>query len=281
MPPIKASAVAVVIPAFNEAATIAAVVAGARARIDNVIVVDDGSIDATGTRAVAAGARVLTHAGNRGKAAALRTGFDDALARGARAVVTLDADGQHDPGHIPGLLAAASRRPDTLVVGARRERRCNAPWIRYAANCTADFWISWAAGRRIVDSQSGYRLYPQALLRDCVLPAERRYGFVYESEILIEAARRGYAVTAVAVDVCYPPAARKSHFRPVVDVCRIVRMVFWKIAAKGLWPSKAILPCSARSPAFVARRTAQAMAVALVKRCNAVHGRRRPRPSID
>lgn len=224
-----------VVPALNEASTIAAVVHAVRAHVSRVIVVDDGSADATAGQAAAAGAEVLTHQATRGKGAALHTGFGRALALGARWVVTLDGDGQHDPAYIPTLIEFINGHPDTLVIGARRARRQVAPKARYAANCVADFWISWAAGRRIVDSQSGFRLYPQALLRECPPPAASGGGFVYESEILIEAARRGYGIAAVPVDVRYPPMARKSHFRPLVDIGRIAGMVSWKIASKGLY----------------------------------------------
>ncbi|HET7369921.1 MAG TPA: glycosyltransferase family 2 protein [Gammaproteobacteria bacterium] len=229
MPP--ADTIVVVIPAHDEAETIGAVVAQARRHVATIIVVDDGSGDATGACAGTAGAAVVTHRCNLGKAAALRSGFDYALRIGAQVVVTLDGDGQHDPDDIPRLVAAADQRPGALVIGARRSRRRDAPRARYRANRIADFWISRAAGCRVVDSQSGFRVYPEALLRSCRLPIARGKGFVFESEILIDAARFGYPLVTVPVEGRYPPGARKSHFRPVVDVCRIVRMVAWKIVS--------------------------------------------------
>ncbi|HET6655434.1 MAG TPA: glycosyltransferase family 2 protein [Gammaproteobacteria bacterium] len=240
----SAASVVVVIPAYGEGETIGSVVAMACKEVSTVIVVDDGSGDATGARASAAGATVLRHADNRGKAAALRSGFDWALRLGARAVITLDGDGQHDPADIPRLIESADRRLGALVIGARSARRQGAPKARYYANAIADFWISRAAGCRIVDSQSGFRLYPEALLRSCRLPVTREKGFVFESEILIDAARTGYAVVAVPVATRYPANARKSHFRPVVDISRIVRMVAWKIFSRRRLPLRSSEPRS-------------------------------------
>jgi glycosyltransferase involved in cell wall biosynthesis len=239
-----ADAVVVVIPAYEEEETITSVVAGARQQILTIIVVDDGSTDATGARAAAAGATVLTHPKNQGKAAALRSGFDWALRLGARAVITLDGDGQHDPADIPRLVDAADRRPGALIIGARSSRREGAPRARYWANGVADFWISRAAGCRISDSQSGFRLYPEALLRSCRLAVTREKSFVFESEILIDAALSGYPVVAVPVASRYPANARKSHFRPVVDISRIVRMVAWKIVSGRHLPERASAPRS-------------------------------------
>jgi glycosyltransferase involved in cell wall biosynthesis len=226
----------VVIPAYNEAATIRDVVTRARALCEHVIVVDDGSTD--GTTQILAGlpVTVLTHAVNRGKAAALWSGFQRALADGADGVMTLDGDGQHRPEDIPRLREVARRHPGCIVIGARLDGREAAPRKRYYANCVANFWISWAAGYRIADSQSGFRYYPAALLRRVRVPHDRPHGFVFESEILIEAARLGVRSVPLAIAAIYAPNARASHFRAVVDVVRITRMVAWKLFSRGLYP---------------------------------------------
>jgi len=150
--------VAVVVPAYDEAATIADIIRRARQQIERVIVVDDGSRDDTAARAEASGAVVLRQTTNQGKGASLWRGMHYALERGADAVVTLDADGQHRPEDIPKLLAAHRRWPGRPIIAARLEHRECAPPLRRFANGMADFWVSWAAGCPIADTQSGFRL---------------------------------------------------------------------------------------------------------------------------
>ena len=206
----------IVIPAFDEAATIADVVERALGH-GPVLVVDDGSTDDTSSLARAAGAEVIRHPRRRGKGQALRTGMAAVAVRGATAVVTLDGDGQHDPDDIPLLLAAAERAPDALVVGGRLAPSPGLPRARWNAIRVAGFFTNWAAGLSVEDTQSGFRLYPRGLLHD--LPT-RRGGFVFETEVLVAAACRGLAVREVAVTML-PRAARRSRFRPLVDGIRI------------------------------------------------------------
>ncbi|MFO1433504.1 MAG: glycosyltransferase family 2 protein [Candidatus Competibacteraceae bacterium] len=227
--------VAVVIPAYNEAATIADIVRRSRRQVDWIIVVDDGSDDATAAHLKDLPAMVIRHQENQGKAASLRDGMQLALAQGAKAVLTLDADGQHCPEDIPRLLAAGRCSPAAVIIAARLQGREQSPWSRRFANKMADFWISWAAGCPIPDTQSGFRLYPAAV---CRLPVahERRHGFVFESEILIEAARNGYYPKAVPIAARYSRQGRRSYYRPLCDTVRITRMVAWKLLARGLYP---------------------------------------------
>ena len=107
------------------------------------------------------------------------------------------------------------------------------PRDRYLANRVANFWIGWAAGQAIEDSQSGFRVYPAGLFRAVGMRYDRSAGFVFESEILIEAARRGTAIVAVPVAAIYEQRGRRSHFRPVLDIARITRMIAWKLLARG------------------------------------------------
>lgn len=241
---------AIVIPAYNEAATIRGVALRAVAEVPAVYVVDDGSTDGTAAALAGVPVTVLTHARNEGKAASLWDGFAAALASGVDVVVTLDGDGQHRPEDVSRLLAAAEQHPHRLVIGARLRGRSAAPAARRWANGIADFWLSWAAGHRIADSQSGQRAYPAALLRD-MLAANLRHdagaSFTLESELLIEAAARGCTTIAVPIDTVYHVGARRSHFRPARDIARIVRMVAARLVAAnlnlpGLWHAVAGTP---------------------------------------
>jgi glycosyltransferase involved in cell wall biosynthesis len=226
---------AVVIPAYNEVRTIRDVVRRALAQSPLVIVVDDGSAD--GTAAVLEGLPVvvLRHEGNRGKAASLRYGASEAIKRGAAAIVTLDGDGQHCPEDIPLLAEAYAAVPGRIAIGSRLHAREEIPPARYWANRFANFWISWAAGYAIADSQSGFRIYPAALFSKAKVNYDEAHSFVFESEILIEAARLGVRAICVPISVIYSTRARPSHFRPVVDIARIVRMVAWRLLARGLY----------------------------------------------
>jgi glycosyltransferase involved in cell wall biosynthesis len=230
----RAAAAAVVIPAYNEAATIRDVAERALRQLPLVIVVDDGSTDGTAGALAGLDVVLLRNAANSGKAASLRRGADEALQRGAQAIVTLDGDGQHCPEDIPLLLGAWREAPADIVIGSRLHRRSLIPRARYWANRVANFWIGLAAGYRIADSQSGFRVYPARLLREARVRCDRARSFVFESEILIEAARLGVHARCVPVQVVYGERARASHFRPVLDIARIVRMVAWRLIAQGL-----------------------------------------------
>jgi glycosyltransferase involved in cell wall biosynthesis len=216
-------AVAVLIPAYDCAATIGAVVAGARQHAARVLVVDDGSRDDTAARAAAAGAEVLRLPQNRGKGAALRAGLERLAAAGATHALTMDGDGQHLAGEIPRLLAASADSPAALVIGERRIGGQEVAPIKRFGNRFADRWVEIACGRALPDTQSGFRIYP--------LPASLRLGaragrFAFETEVLIRAARAGMEIRSVPVAVHYPPAAeRVSHYRPWGDTLRIIAVV--------------------------------------------------------
>lgn len=117
----------------------------------------------------------------------------------------------------------------------RLANRKRAPKLRRFANRFADFWISWASGQRVPDSQSGFRIYPAALLREVHPPTSRHRGFVFESQMLIDGARAGFPCIAVPVHSTYTPGARQSYFRPGRDVWWIFWMVWWKIWLRALY----------------------------------------------
>jgi len=225
----------VVIPAYNEAETVRDVAMRARQHCANVVVVDDGSADSTFRAVAGLDVTALRNEENCGKAGSLSRGFEHALARGAIGVITLDADGQHTPEEIPSFVKRSLDDPTAFLIGARRrDQRKSSPW-RYVANRIADFWIGWAAGQPIEDSQSGFRLYPAGLLREVTLKHNRSRSFVFESEIVIEAVRRGFRCRNVPVTVAPRSGPRPSHFRPVLDILKITRMVAWKLLSRGMF----------------------------------------------
>jgi len=237
--------VAIVIPAYNEAAALRDVVTCALTHGHPVIVVDDGSTDATVASVADMPIVLVRHARNAGKAASLWDGFGAALAAHADLVVTLDGDGQHRPEDVPRLVAAAQQFPQRIVIGARLGERERAPRARRRANACADFFVSWLAGHAIADTQSGQRAYPADLLRQVLarnlVRHDRAASFTLESEILIVAAGLGYETVAVPIASVYL-SNRPSHFRPVVDIVRISRMLLRRFATswlhpRGLWHS--------------------------------------------
>lgn len=223
---------AVVIPTFNDHATITEVVQRCLPHTDAVYVVNDGSTDATASALRPLPVIVVDHRTNQGKAASLVSGMKAAVGDGATCVVTIDADLQHRPEDIPAFAEAHRRNPAALVVGSRFERDGRVPLARLFANKFARFWISIACGQRVLDSQSGFRLYPRSILRAVQARHDRDNSFVFESEILIEAARAGFRIEFVRIDPIYlDRPARPSHYRAIMDTVRIFKMVATKIIA--------------------------------------------------
>jgi glycosyltransferase involved in cell wall biosynthesis len=228
---------ALVIPAFNEAETIETVVAQAHPLVDLVIVVDDGSKDDTHLRLQDSDALLIRHEVNRGKAAALESGITHALSQGAEVIISLDGDGQHDPDEIPKLLETAENNPATIIIAARLKQSHTAPKLRRFANRFADFWVSWASGYEVIDSQSGFRLYPAELFRKIQLDTNRERSFVFESEIIIEAANNKIYSISIPVDTIYRTEGRESHYKPWTDTWRIVRMIALRLLRRGMFPA--------------------------------------------
>lgn len=223
--------VAILIPALNEELAIRAVVESALAVLPDVIVIDDGSTDATREQIADLPVILIRHEVPRGKGESLRDGFREALRRGFDAVVAMDGDGQHQAADIPRMLAAARRYPDSLVIGARIRTRENQPNARRRANAVADWGISWGCGIPIADTQSGQRYYPRKAMELVDIPAQ---GFVFEAAILIAAVREhGLGVVSVPIDTRYGGEFRLSHFRPVRDVSLITLYTIGQIFRYG------------------------------------------------
>jgi glycosyltransferase involved in cell wall biosynthesis len=223
---------AILIPVYNHAEGIGPVIERARGLGLPVCVVDDGSTD--GTAACldkTEGITVIRHGANRGKGAALLTGFA-ALAGKADWAVTLDADGQHDPNDIPGLIRAipAGRRP--IVIGRRMGMvGQDVPWTSHFGRGFSNFWVRCAGGPPLTDTQSGMRIYPLPEAAGLGVRARR---FQFEVEVLVRARWAGIPVIEAPVGVSYRPEMKRiSHFRPCVDFCRnsetFTRLIFLRI----------------------------------------------------
>lgn len=197
------------IPAHDEAPRIRAVVEGAIRHLP-VVVVDDGSADGTAEVAMAAGATVLTQRPNQGKGAALRAGFRQAMAAGTEAVVTLDADGQHDPAEIPTLVAARATEPVPELVVGRRDFRSMPP-VRRVSNSLGTAVLSGALGQWIPDNQSGYRVIGRRLM--AAMLESREDGFAFEVEMIAVCLREGWPIAWAPIRTIY--GDERSHIRPL------------------------------------------------------------------
>ncbi|MFQ5599050.1 MAG: glycosyltransferase family 2 protein [Candidatus Krumholzibacteriia bacterium] len=207
------------VPAYNEGARVAAVVRGARAYLP-VLVVDDGSKDDTAAHAEGAGAEVLRQTPNQGKGAALRAGFRHAIDAGYDAVLTADADGQHDPDEIPGFLKRHAETSADLIIGARDFSQM--PPIRRFANTVGRWCFSWALGRPVRDNQSGYRLISRRLMEAMLQSSE--HGFEFEVEMIVDCVRRGFGLEWVPIRTIY--AGETSHIDKSHHVKHFFRVVW-------------------------------------------------------
>jgi isopenicillin-N N-acyltransferase like protein len=213
-----------VVPAYQAERHVGAVVRGLRAELGDapVIVVDDGSTDGTAQAAEAAGAVVVRHPTNRGKGAALRSGFARALELGADAAVTVDADGQHPPEEAARVARHEAERT-ALVLGVRDLVGAGAPPKNRFSNAFSNRFLSWFGGRPLADTQCGLRRYP---LPEVSTLGARSPGYAYEAETLLRAVRRGWKVVELPVRVVYPPEhERTTHFHVARDPARIVYRV--------------------------------------------------------
>ena len=210
----------VLVPSFQEEARIAEVVSGVLRYCRNVIVIDDGSADRTAEEAARAGAVVLKHEANRGKGAALNTGFAHARQEGYEFVITLDADGQHDPSDIPAFVETYRSTGVPVIIGNRMDRASGMPWIRRATNRFMSWLLSRRIGQRVPDSQCGYRLYGREALPLLSTDSDR---FAAESEVLLGLGEQGIRMGHVPIKVIY--GEEKSKIRPVRDTVRFFGML--------------------------------------------------------
>lgn len=230
--------VALVIPVFNHAGQLAAVISQAQALHLPIYVVDDGSTDETATvLASFDGITVLRHPVNQGKGAALLTGFS-AAASSSDWALTIDADGQHRPADAAFLLAAAKSLPQRVIVIGNRQgmNTEHVPWTSRFGRGFSNFWVWVAGGPRLADSQSGFRLYP---LPEALHFGVRARRYQFEVEVLVRAQQRGIGSIEVPISVVYQPKGERiSHFRPWIDFCRnsatFSRLIWSRIFSRGV-----------------------------------------------
>ncbi|MGB7785361.1 MAG: glycosyltransferase family 2 protein [Salinimicrobium sp.] len=219
----------VLIPTFNNAATLSKVLDEVLEYTCNIIVVNDGSTDSTPEILQNyPQLQLISFPENRGKGDALKIGFLEAEKRGYSYVITMDSDGQHYPDDLPVFLDALKERkptdPDLLVIGSRKMDSPEVPEKSSFGNRCSTFWFRVETGIDLQDTQCGYRLYPVKKVNKLELSTSK---FELEIEVLVKAAWEGVRVINLPVKVKYDPEERVTHFRPVQDVTRITLLNIW------------------------------------------------------
>lgn len=216
----KAHKCCVLIPTYNNAQTLAAVIDGVLKYTDDIVVVNDGSTDATAD--ILKGyphIHVVTQPANAGKGKALRKGFKFAVEQGYKYAITIDSDGQHKPTDLPNFIEKLKDNPRAIIVGARNMGQTDVPGTSSFGHKFSNFWFLFETGIKLPDTQSGYRLYPIAELNSYTWLTPK---YEFEIEVMVRAAWGGMDVTWVPIDVYYPPKGERiTHFRLVKDFTRI------------------------------------------------------------
>jgi glycosyltransferase involved in cell wall biosynthesis len=231
-----------VIPTYNNAGTLQAVIDDVLQYIEGIIVVNDGATDSTlSVLSLNKSVTVIGYSPNRGKGYALRLGFKEATSRGFRYAITIDSDGQHKGSDTSQFLEKVQQFPDSLIVGSRLLRQANMPGGNTFANKFSNFWFRLQTGNNLPDTQSGFRLYPLNKIGGMHFFTNR---YEAELEMLVRAAWKGINVCDVPISVYYPPLdERVSHFRPFTDFFRIsiLNTIFTIIALVYFYPSRWIM----------------------------------------
>ncbi|MFC1848753.1 glycosyltransferase family 2 protein [candidate division CSSED10-310 bacterium] len=226
---------ALLIPAYNTAQTMRPVLDAVSPFFRTIVVVDDGSTDDSAKIAADCGVVVLRHGVNKGKGAALKTGFGYLHRRGVELIMTMDADGQHSARDIPRLWLALEEQdeeqaPWGIVIGSRFASRELIPPYRYYPNRCGQIILSGLTGQTLEDTQSGFRIYRTCVLQQLVLHTDR---FETETEVIIKTARLGYRILFVPIETIYPENERqKTNFKPILDTYRISIMVLRELLSR-------------------------------------------------
>ncbi|MFC1703432.1 glycosyltransferase family 2 protein [Candidatus Omnitrophota bacterium] len=215
--------ICVIIPSKNEAKNIGRLVKKIKQLNLDVLVIDDGSADDTGSLAKKQGAIVIKNDINLGKGMSLRKGFEFALEEGYTGVIVMDGDGQHDPTNIPDFLKKSQTSKAGIIVGNRMKKPDNMPFVRWCTNNFMSMIISSMSRQNIPDSQCGYRYIGADVLRKMRLISKK---YEIESEILIEASRAGYTIDSVSIKSIYQ--GQTSKINPIIDTLRFLRFIIRK-----------------------------------------------------
>ncbi|MBN1895361.1 glycosyltransferase family 2 protein [bacterium] len=217
----RSGGIGVIIPAYQSAAAVGSVLSKVLSYVPRrrVYVIDDGSTDGTADRAGEFGIRLIRHDRNLGKGSALRAGFSRALEDPVEAVITLDSDGQHDPDLIPVLIQAWRMQGADLMLGTRHFKGAMS-WDRVLSNTLSSLIVSCVSGRRIPDSQCGYRLISRTIMESIPL-AGRLYEM--ETEIILKAVKAGYKIGSFPVSLKESEAS--SHISRLRDIIRYLRVI--------------------------------------------------------
>jgi glycosyltransferase involved in cell wall biosynthesis len=220
--------ICILIPAYNAQSTIGPVLKKIEHLKIDTIIVDDGSLDETKQVASAFKVHLLEHPYNLGKGAALRTGFQYILRKDYQVVITLDADGQHDPLEIPSLLRIFQGIQPDILIGSRAREFGAMSFLRRFWNRLGVKAVARLCHSDITDSQSGFRLIRADVLKEIDLSTS---GFETELELLIKSCKKGFSVLSVPIITQYVDGTGSSHFRSVTDtwlVCKLfLRSLFW------------------------------------------------------
>lgn len=214
-----------IIPAFNSAALIGNVLDKTARFIPDILVVDDGSTEKTAEVARSRGIPVICHDTNRGKGAALKTGFAYAIANNYDLVLTIDSDGQHDPSYIPSFIDTYDATAADLIIGSRRNDLADMPLPRRCSNFLTSTVLSVLLKTRIEDSQSGYRLLSVPMLQSLKLKSDQ---YQLESELIIKAVQNGFKIAFVPIKVVYGKKFASS-IKGLRDTCLWLKMVLEEI----------------------------------------------------
>jgi len=209
----------VLIPVYNEQATIGQLIKDCRNYSDDIYVVDDGSIDRSSEIAKNEGAIIIKHNRNKGKGASLHSGFKEIFKKDFDAVIIMDGDGQHDPIEIPRFIQKCKEGNIDLILGNRVKKK-NMPFIRRLTNKFMSSIISSIVGQKIPDSQCGFRLIKRGILKKIDIKASN---FEIESEIIIKAWRMGGRIVSIPISTIY--RREKSKIKPMVDAIRFLKLI--------------------------------------------------------
>jgi glycosyltransferase involved in cell wall biosynthesis len=212
--------ICVIIPSYNVADTIGKLTKALLKKNIFVLVVNDGSIDSTETKAKQAGAFVLTNTKNLGKGQSLRRGFKYALEKDYQIIITMDGDGQHAVEDIDKFIECAKDPEKKLIIGNRMLNPKNMPFVRRLTNIFMSWLLSKICHQYIPDSQCGYRLLKREVLENIELSVSK---FEIESEILVSASRKGFKIYSVPIQTIYK--GQSSMIHPLRDTYRFFKFL--------------------------------------------------------